>query len=272
MNEAKSKNKSKVYISFGEPNRSRSPEDLLQTQRYIDDFSEGNYSDIEMGISEKSSHAKIVISDNGHILITSCNLFSGSLESSVLESGIFIHDYNCAISIIENILEEKWLPENQQIVVQEIADSISKSLNNQKNKNHSKTIKSLEKIITKLQDYEKMESRDFKKEIFQFKHLLFQIYDNPVWSLVRNSHHRNFLVDCIDRFDERIVMASDGLRSNGLDKSMILKINKKASKSGRKKDKKWRKGIVQIWWGVILPIRNHMTILIKEEGLRLKIN
>ena len=249
VNEAKSKNKSKVYISFGEPNRSRSPEDLLQTQRYIDDFSKGNYSDIEMGISEKSSHAKIVISDNGHILITSCNLFSGSLESSVLESGIFIHDYNCAISIIENILEEKWLPENQQIVLQEIADSISKSLNIQKNKNHSKTIKSLEKIITKLQDYEAMESRDFKKEFFQFKHLLFQICDNPVWSLVRNSHHRNFLVDCIDRFDERIVMASDGLRSNGLDKSMILKINKKASKSGRKKDKKWRKGIVQIWWG-----------------------
>ena len=33
VNEAKSKNKSKVYISFGEPNRSRSPEDLLQTQR-----------------------------------------------------------------------------------------------------------------------------------------------------------------------------------------------------------------------------------------------
>ena len=48
VNEAKSKNKSKVYISFGEPNRSRSPEDLLQTQRYIDDFSKGNYSDIEM--------------------------------------------------------------------------------------------------------------------------------------------------------------------------------------------------------------------------------
>ena len=39
-------------------------------------------------------------------------------------------------------------------------------LNIQKNKNHSKTIKSLEKIITKLQDYEKMESRDFKKEFF----------------------------------------------------------------------------------------------------------
>ena len=25
------------------------------------------------------------------------------------------------------------------------------------------------------------------------------------------------------------------------------------------------KGIVQIWWGVILPIRNHMTILIKRR-------
>jgi len=74
--------------------------------------------------------------------------------------------------------------------------------------------------------------------------MLRDIAERPTWSLIRTLEHRPFMADCIERFDKRIVMASDGLRSNGLDKATIRRIGQRASKSGAS---------VHIWWGRHAP-------------------
>ena len=89
------------------------------------------------------------------------------------------------------------------------------------------------------------------------------IAERPTWSLIRTLEHRSFMADCIERFDKRIVMASDGLRSNGLDKATIQRIGQRASKSGAS---------VHIWWGRHAPGSKPFDEVDKREGKKLKIN
>ena len=45
------------------------------------------------------------------VLIGSCNLFSGSLNSGVLESALLIDDTKCAAEILEIVIQEKMVCE-----------------------------------------------------------------------------------------------------------------------------------------------------------------
>ncbi len=78
----------------------------------------------------------------------------------------------------------------------------------------------------------------------KLERMLRDIAERPTWSLIRTLEHRPFMADCIERFEKRIVMASDGLRSNGFDKATIRRIGQRASKSG---------ATVHIWWGRHAP-------------------
>ena len=225
-----------IMLSFGEPDRGRSPEDIQNTEQYISTLSKDNRFKLKGGISPRSSHAKVAISDTGMAFICSCNLFSGSLESGILESGLLIKDIHCAKSIIEAVKEEEWVP-----------DEIGKDLE----KMHSKlgkmkrpnwTLRNVEGKITEIKN--DIRNGNPWYAFPKLERLLRDIAEKPVWSLIRTMEHRPFMADCIERFDKRIVMASDGLRSNGLDKATIHRIDQRASKSG---------ATVHIWWGRHAP-------------------
>jgi len=225
--------KADILLSFGEPDRGRSPEDIQNTEQYISTLAKDKRFELKGGISLKSSHAKVVISDTGMAFICSCNLFSGSLESGVLESGLLIKDIQCAKSILEVSNEEGWVP-NQ--LVKDI-DKMYSDLGKIKQPTFA-LLDIVEKQIAEIKNDIK-EGEEWYAYT-KLERMLRDISERPAWSLIRTLEHRPFMADCIERFDKRIVMASDGLRSNGLDKATIRRIGQRASKS---------KASVHIWWG-----------------------
>ena len=76
--EASEDSPTEILLSFGEPDRGRSPEDIQNTEKYINNLAKDKRFNLRGGVSPKSSHAKIIISDTGMVFICSCNLFSGS--------------------------------------------------------------------------------------------------------------------------------------------------------------------------------------------------
>ena len=226
-----------ILLSFGEPDRGRSPEDIQNTEQYISTLAKDKRFKLKGGISPKSSHTKLVISDTGMAFICSCNLFSGSLESGILESGLLIKDIQCAKSMLEVSNEEEWVP-NQ--LVKDI-DKMYSDLGKIKHPNVD-LMGVVEKQIAEIK-------KDIKEgeewyAYTKLERMLRDIAERPAWSLIRTLEHRPFMADCIERFDTRIVMASDGLRSNGLDKATIWRIGQRASKS---------RSSVHIWWGRHAP-------------------
>ena len=235
--EASEEMKPDILLSFGEPDRGRSPEDIQNTEQYISTLAEDKRFKLKGGISPKSSHTKLIISDTGMAFICSCNLFSGSLESGILESGLLIKDIQCAKSMLEVSNEEEWVP-NQ--LVKDI-DKMYSDLGKIKHPNFD-LMGVVEKQIAEIK-------KDIKEgeewyAYTKLERMLRDIAERPAWSLIRTLEHRPFMADCIERFDTRIVMASDGLRSNGLDKATIRRIGQRASKS---------RSSVHIWWGRHAP-------------------
>jgi hypothetical protein len=224
-----------ILLSFGEPDRKRSPEAIQNTSKYISILSQEKRLKLKGGITPRPSHTKVVISDTGRVFLCSCNLFSGSLDSGVLESGLLIKDVECAKSILEASNEEGWVP-NQFV------KDIDKMYSRLSKKPRSNYEVSVEKELTSIKNDIKKGSSHFA--YIKLERMLRNISERPVWSLIRTLEHRPFMADCIERFDNRIVMASDGLRSNGLDKATIGRIHQRASKSG---------ATVQIWWGRHTP-------------------
>jgi len=226
-----------IMISFGEPDRGRSPEDIQNTEQYISTIAKDKRFKLKGGISPKSSHAKVVISDTGMVFLCSCNLFSGSLESGVLESGLLIKDVQCAKSILEATMEEGWIPSEVEMNINKIYSDLGK----------------IKQPTFALMEFVEEKIAEIKSDIKEgnewyayakLERMLRDIAEKPVWSLIRTLEHRPFMADCIERFDKRIVMASDGLRSNGLDKATIRRIANRASKN---------KAVVHIWWGRHAP-------------------
>jgi len=226
-----------ILLSFGEPDRGRSPEDIQNTEQYISTLAKDKRFKLKGGVSPKSSHTKLVISDTGNAFISSCNLFSGTLESGVLESGLLIKDIHCAKSMLEVSNEEKWIPT-------ELVNDIDKMFSDLGNIKGTKF--SLKNVVEKQIEEIKndIKSGEDWYAYAKLERMLRDIAERPTWSLIRTLEHRSFMADCIERFDKRIVMASDGLRSNGLDKATIQRIGQRASKSGAS---------VHIWWGRHAP-------------------
>jgi phosphatidylserine/phosphatidylglycerophosphate/cardiolipin synthase-like enzyme len=224
-----------LLLSFGEPDRGRSPDDIKNTQEYISKLSKDKRLNIKGGISAASNHSKVIISDTGVILISSCNLFSGSLESGVIESGLVINDAECAKSILDVISDEKWAPGALSAEFNELHSQV----------NSIKPIRHSPDLSDKISEI----SSNIKKEEYWYaipklERMLMEIAERPVWSLIRTIEHRPFMGDCIERFESRLVMASDGLRSNGLDKASIQRIGTRASE---------HEATVHVWWGRHAP-------------------
>ena len=129
LEEAATKNKPEIIISLGEPNRGRSSEDIPKSEQYLSVLMKNPNLTVSGGVSPKSSHAKIIVSDTGRALITSCNLFSGSFKSGVLESGLSIHDEFCAASILSECIEGEWIPEGCISQVHQMRDELLESHN-----------------------------------------------------------------------------------------------------------------------------------------------
>jgi phosphatidylserine/phosphatidylglycerophosphate/cardiolipin synthase-like enzyme len=235
--EASEGKKPEIIISFGEPDRGRSPEDIGNTEKYISTLAKDNRFKLKGDISVKSNHAKIIISDTGMVFIGSCNLFSGSLESGVLESGLLIKDSFCAKSIFEKIMEENWTPANYEKEMKNINSDLKKI------KQPALALKNSikDKIIVIKNDI-RLGNKEYAYH--KLERLLREIAEKPVWSLINTLEHRPFMSDCVDRFDKLIVMSSDGLKSNGLDKATINRIVNRASKNNSN---------VFIWWGRHAP-------------------
>ena len=226
-----------ILLSFGEPDRGRSLGDIQNTEQYIARLAEDKRFKLKGGVSPKSSHTKLVISDTGNVFICSCNLFSGSLESGVLESGLLIKDTHCAKSMLEISSDEGWVPTELVKDTDKMYADLGKI---------KPTEFSLMNLVEK--QIEEIKS-DIKSGQNWYAHtklerMLRDIAERPTWALIRTLEHRPFMEDCIERFDKRIVMASDGLRSNGLDKATIFRTVQRASKSGAS---------VHIWWGRHAP-------------------
>ena len=224
-----------TLLSFGEPDRGRSPDDIDVTKQYITSLSKDNRFNLKGGISPKSSHAKVILSDTGKVFICSCNLFSGSLESGVLETGLLIRDIECAKSILDVLFEEDWISEETSKEAEKIRSDLEKI--------HSEPVSFHQsRKLSKIR-YNIKQGRH-SQAFSELETLLMQISERPVWSLIRTLEHRPLMADCIERFDRRLVMASDGLRNNGLDKATINRIGQRATES---------KSTVHIWWGRHAP-------------------
>ena len=224
-----------TLLSFGEPDRGRSPDDIDVTKQYITSLSKDNRFNLKGGISPKSSHAKVILSDTGKVFICSCNLFSGSLESGVLETGLLIRDIECAKSILDVLFEEDWISEETSKEAEKIRSDLEKI--------HSEPVSFHQsRKLSKIR-YNIKQGRH-GQAFSELETLLMQISERPVWSLIRTLEHRPLMADCIERFDRRLVMASDGLRNNGLDKATINRIGQRATES---------KSTVHIWWGRHAP-------------------
>ena len=231
--EASEDKKSEIIISFGEPDRGRSPEDIGNTEKYISTLVIDKRFKLKGDISVKSNHAKIIISDTGMVFIGSCNLFSGSLKSGVLESGLLIKDILCAKSIFEKIIQEDWIPINYEKEIKNIYSDLKKI------KQPILTLKnSMKDQIIVIKKDIRLGNKEYAYH--KLERLLRAIAEKPVWSLINTLEHRPFMSDCVDRFEKQIVMSSDGLRSNGLDKATIRRIVNRASKNNSN---------VFIWWG-----------------------
>ena len=224
-----------TLLSFGEPDRGRSPDDIDVTKQYIASLSKDNRFNLKGGISPKSSHAKVILSDTGKVFICSCNLFSGSLESGVLETGLLIRDIECAKSILDVLFEEDWISEETSKEAEKIRSDLEKIHSEPVSFHQSRKLSKIRYNI----------KRGRHSQAFsELETLLMQISERPVWSLIRTLEHRPLMADCIERFDRRLVMASDGLRNNGLDKATINRIGQRATES---------KSTVHIWWGRHAP-------------------
>ena len=231
--EASAEMKPDILLSFGEPDRGRSPEDIQNTEQYISTLAKDKRFKLKGGISPKSSHTKLVISDTGMVFICSCNLFSGDLKSGVLESGLLIKDIQCAKSMLEVSDEEEWAPTQLVKDIGQIYSDLEKI-----KQPKFALMGIVEKQISEIKN--DIEEGEDWYAYTKLERMLRDIAERPTWSLIRTLEHRPFMADCIERFDNRIVMASDGLRSNGLDKATIRRIGQRASKS---------RSAVHIWWG-----------------------
>ena len=237
LEEATIETKPEIIISFGEPNRGRSSEDISKSEHYLSSLKQKTKLTIKGGITPKSSHAKVIVSDTGRALITSCNLFSGSFESGVLESGLSLQDNFCAASILGECIKGEWVPEECISQVQKMRDQLLKA--------HGGTSYSARSLIKEARQLKSQyQESNSKKSLIKFENLLRDASEQPTWSLLTVDQHRPFMMDCIERFQQRIVMASDGLRSNGLDKATIAKIHERARKTNAN---------VHIWWGRHAP-------------------
>ena len=224
-----------ILISFGEPDRGRSPDDIINTQKYISKLSKDERLNIKGGVSAVSNHSKIIISDTGSIFICSCNLFSGDLESAVIESGLVISDVECSKAILDVVMDEKWASDVLSSEFNELHSQITKIKPIRYDSDLSGKISEIRSNIKK---------EEYWYAIPKLERMLMEIAERPIWSLIRTLEHRPFMGDCIERFENRLVMASDGLRSNGLDKASIQRIGSRASEHG---------ATVHLWWGRHAP-------------------
>lgn len=233
------KPRTEVLMAFGEPERGRdsgSLEDNLEFMKAAATLRPGTKG----GVTPKPSHSKVVISDTGKVFITTCNLLSGSMNSGVLEAGLLIQDSRCALSTLDALFEDGCIPteieKEAQLLWQSLNDAQISSQSGAYNKNL---------VDEKLKEINNdINEQRLNFAIVKFQRLLADLAERPVWSLVRTSHHRPLLEDCISKFQTRLVLASDGLRKNGLDKSMINAISNTAAGTG---------GTLHVWWGRHAP-------------------
>ena len=235
LSEVSRKKEKDLILAFGEPDRGQSLGYVEQTTNYISTICKKTKVQIAGGISESSNHSKVIVSDTGMVLIGSCNLFSGSLNSGVLESALLIDDTKCAAEILEIVIQEKWCASNQQSRLKQILTKI----------NNKKYVSFIPNLNKKISDIKRLLNRgNLWYALSMLERVLCEISERPVWSLIKNLQHRPFMEDCIEKFETRLVMASDGLRSNGLDKASIMKIGQRAAQSHAD---------VHIWWGRHAP-------------------
>ena len=191
-------------------------------------------------VTPKPSHSKVVISDTGKVFITTCNLLSGSMNSGVLEAGLLIQDWRCALSTLDALFEDGCIPSEIEKEARILRQSLNDAQESRQSTAHNKNL-----INDKLKEINNdIDHQRLNFAIVKFQRLLADLAERPVWSLIRTSHHRPLLEDCISKFRTRLVLASDGLRKNGLDKSMIDAISTTAAGTG---------GTLHVWWGRHAP-------------------
>lgn len=224
----------KIAIAFGEPDRGRDPDDIDNTKRYITRM-QTTLPNVECGISPQPTHAKVAVSDTGMVFLCSCNLFSGAMNSAVLESGLLIKDVPCASKIMRTMLNEKWVPNG----LAGDADKLLASLQKQPAEKRELRIDGKLDTVNRA-----LNSGKVNRAVDELKRLLRIIAERPAWSLLTNLEHRQFMRDCAGRFTNYLGLASDSLRHTGLDPATIEIISSRANKSG---------GNVMVWWGRHAP-------------------
>ena len=134
-------------------------------------------------------------------------------------------------------MEENWTPANYEKEMKNINSDLKKI------KQPALALKNSikDKIIVIKNDI-RLGNKEYAYH--KLERLLRENAEKPVWSLINTLEHRPFMSDCVDRFDKLIVMSSDGLKSNGLDKATINRIVNRASKNNSN---------VFIWWGRHAP-------------------
>ena len=233
------KPRTEVLMAFGEPDRGRdsgSLEGNLEFMKAATSMRPGTKG----GVTPKPSHSKVMISDTGKVFIPTCNLLSGSMNSGVLEAGLLIQDWRCALSTLDALFEDGCIPSEIEKEARILRQSLNDAQESRQSTAHNKNL-----INDKLKEINNdIDHQRLNFAIVKFQRLLADLAERPVWSLIRTSHHRPLLEDCISKFRTRLVLASDGLRKNGLDKSMIDAISTTAAGTG---------GTLHVWWGRHAP-------------------
>ena len=232
-----------LIISVGEPDRTESSSYMEKSEQYISELMDTvkDYVSVIGGVAAAPTHAKVVVSDSGMLFITTCNLLSSDPTKFVLESGFLIDDVQLSSKIVELILEESWIPKKCNSEVEKLRFSLS--MRDFPKADTTILREKLEKSLKSL----KSGGRKAAFGLVALDNQLQKIAERPRYRLIKNLENRDVLINSVESFSTRLVLASDGLREKGLDKATIKSIIKRC------KDNKNREIRIQIWWGRDAP-------------------
>jgi phosphatidylserine/phosphatidylglycerophosphate/cardiolipin synthase-like enzyme len=236
-----------LLLLSGEPDRIHETGFSERTKEYEKHLRKnGVNSRVRVENTRRASHAKFVISDSGMLWIGSCNMLSAAPGSWVIETGLLIDDPVVSKSIIEHVLNDKWLNPQDEKFVEKIGQALPTDI---RAKPRGTVINSLRKHLKNLKAVRDLDGREYHRGIALYCTSLMRelrtISDRPIWTLIETEQHRPLFLSMIRGARKRILIGTDAIRAGGLDKATISEISDRPSMAPHRASK----FVVQICWG-----------------------
>ena len=176
--------------------------------------------------TKRKTHAKIAINDRGHCWIGSYNLLSGAPGSDTTECGVLIHSIALSKKLLQKLID--W--NEEQAGLRELGDILGKLENkayNVREDQYKMVVKSADNIQKADDNYS---LKKIKKDLGNILAFFKGVYERPVVRTVDTDEHREVVVELVRDAKERIILASDRVKKDGLDKTLSRLISKKETR------------------------------------------